>query len=213
MRPAVAVRGRLEFDSASQGSLHLAGYAVAARAIGGDVMGVAPLAISDQTGEFLLPGLPPGSYVLTVAGKPNATIESISVAGRESRFNEFTLKADMTVEVSVKLTSVPGKIVGTVAAANPDAFKRSWVYLLPRENFPSVAAAIVSGRMRRAVVAANGAFSFDNVASGDYLVAADDRQQDVWAVESVLKVLRADAVPVTARPGGIQNLRLRLPRK
>lgn len=210
MRPALTVHGHLEFDSSSQGAQDLGGYVVAARSIGSDAMNIAPLGVSDTAGEFVLSGLPPGSYVLTVSGKPGATVESINLSGHETRFNDFTLKDGTNLDLTVKIGRAPGKIVGTVSASSPDVLKGGWVYMLPRDAFPSVAAAIVSGRMRRTAVASDGTFRFDNVPSGQYLVAADARQQDVWAIESVLKVLRADAVPVAARSGGVHDLRLRL---
>jgi hypothetical protein len=136
----------------------------------------------DESGQFLTFGVPPGRYVVNVAGIafPGWFFKGAHYQGRDLTDTPFDLSADLT-GVVLAFTDRPATLSGVVRTKGaPDP--AGLVLVFPADLDAWSSSGANPRRMRVARADSDGRYAFPNLPAGDYYIAAvkDDTVDDWW---------------------------------
>jgi uncharacterized protein (DUF2141 family) len=144
----------------------------------------------DESGRFLTYGVPPGRYVVNVAGIafPGWFFKGARYQGRDITDTPIELTADLS-GVVLTFTDKPSTLAGIVRTkGTPEPAGLVLAFPVDADSWSSSGAN--ARRLRVARADKSGAYSFPNLPAGDYYVAAvtDDTVDDWWD-PALLRVL------------------------
>jgi hypothetical protein len=199
LRPGPRMTGRIEFEgeAAPPSPSALASIRISLDPADGSP-GAKDLAFEtghpDETGRFQTYGVPPGSYVVNVAGLafPGWVFKATRYQGRDVTDRPIEMASADVSGVIITLTDKPSTLGGTLrtrGAADPAAIALAF----PVEEEAWSSAGPSPRRMRIARADANGTYIFPNLPPGDYFVTAvrDDDLSDLsdWFEPRLLRAL------------------------
>jgi hypothetical protein len=155
-------------------------------------------------------GYPPGRYRVGLVGRlPGWRVRSVTAAGREALDEVLTLGMSDIRDVVVTLTDRVASLSGTVQSLAADRIASAQVVAVPAEYQAWIDAGMSSGRAYSTGVDRTGAWSFDALRAGNYLVAALDGEApaDLRDPDFISRLARV-ANRVTVTEGGQQTLAL-----
>lgn len=233
MQPAMSLAGRVVFEGATskpmdvtKGRVSLAATAAAISVNPGfsaSMMAVSPGFVTTSpgsptpsaTGDFTLTGVVPGRYRLAVTF-PIPSIESgwwlksATINGQESLDVPVEIRpGDMVTNATITMTDRPTEIFGTITDGANRAAPEYFIILFPADHTYWI---VGSRRIQQTRPSSDGSFSFKNVPTGEYrLAAVTDVQQGEWFDPAFLTELVAASVPVALGESGRfrQDLRIR----
>jgi hypothetical protein len=164
----------------------------------------------DEGHTFETMGYPPGRYRVGLVGRlPGWRVRSVTAAGREALDEVLTLGMSDIRDVVVTLTDRVASLSGTVQSLAADRIASAQVVAVPAEYQAWIDAGMSSGRAYSTGVDRTGAWSFDALRAGNYLVAALDGEApaDLRDPDFISRLARV-ANRVTVTEGGQQTLAL-----
>jgi len=166
----------------------------------GDITG--PDRANDKS-EFKTKAYAPGKYFLNVSGPAAWQVKSIAIGGRDVLDAPLEVKDADVAGLVVTFTDKMGTLTGTVHAGAETDLSETTVLLFPANYQGWIDAGMNPRRTRTARATRPGAYTFNNVPPGDYLVAALDRSnegdmQDPAFIAALAKV--AAKVTITLDP-------------
>lgn len=214
LRPALEVTGRVVFDAATGKAPDAATAEIRFTPIGEQRLAFSATADVDKEGRFRADTLMPGRYLIQMTFKRGSApserwrVRSIAVAGRPVPEVAFDVSDRSIADVSVTVTDRVSALRGTLSTAGnqpaPDfyviAFPADQMYWTPQ-----------SARVQAVRPATDGAFLFESLAPGEYLLAAlTDVEQEEWFDPAFLAALRPSAIAVKVVEGTTttQNVRI-----
>jgi hypothetical protein len=220
MRPSMTMTGRVVFDQhtlAPPGDLTQMGVRlVAIPSPSEPPPSAAPQSDLRANGALTIAGILPGRYQVaaTVPGAPASGwwLRSAISDGKDLLDSAFEFTGDGTGPKDVVLTfsDVHPRLAGTLASASGTPAPSYFVVVFP------AARALWATPSRRTVFtrpATDGAFAFNDLPPGDYLIAAlTDLDPATWQSPDVLEQLIPAAVPVTLGEGERRTQDLRIGR-
>ena len=147
-------------------------------------------------GEFEVPSVVPGEYwVRVLAG--DWIVKSVTWQGRDYTQTPINTAED-PAGVVVTLTNAVATLSGTVRLPDGSAPETALVVVFPAAAALRVNTGFTPTRLKSAVTQSNGAFLFNNLPAGEYLVAAIDRaRQRTWRDPAYLTELERQASRIT----------------
>jgi hypothetical protein len=178
----------------------------------GDISG--PDRANDKS-EFRTKGYAPGKYFLNVSAPPAWMVKSAVIGGRDVLDAPLDIKDADVGGVVVTFTDKMGTLNGTVHAGAETDLSDATVLLFPANYRGWIDAGMNPRRTRTARANRAGAYTFNNVPPGDYLVASLDRanegdMQDPAFIEVLSRV--ATKVTITLDPVTLELQRTRVVR-
>jgi hypothetical protein len=159
-------------------------------------------------GEFEVPGLKAGRYILVVA---DAHVKSVEWDGRDHTRRPFDATSGEDVSgVTVTLTTRSAIVSGTTRGAQDTRPDARGVIVFPEESEQWSDFGFSPARVKAVVADGHGAFRLDSLPDGDYLalcVALD--RIDAWKDPELLAKLAPLATRVTLRWGETATIELR----
>jgi hypothetical protein len=156
----------------------------------------------DAKDGFAVRDVAPGRYVVTVSDRPDVSLFSVKVGGRDVTERPFTIEAKDVSGVIVEVTDRPAEIAGTVRrrAGSPDP--DAGVVLFPTDRTRWSDMRPGARMFRSARVSRTGTFTFKPVLPGEYFVAAiaDDATAQ-FPDAKFMDALAAVAQPVRVEAG------------
>jgi len=224
LSPGFHVSGRVEFDSqaarpapqpAQMQAVTVSLVPMDGRQPGGllgDITG--PDRANDKS-EFKTKGYAPGKYFLNVSGPAAWQVKSISMGGRDVLDAPIEIKDADVAGVVVTFTDKMGTLTGNVRAGAETDLSEATVLLFPANYRGWIDAGMNPRRTRTARANRPGAYTFNNVPPGEYLVAALDRSnegdmQDPAFIEALARV--ATKVTIALDPVTLELQRTRVNR-
>jgi hypothetical protein len=169
-----------------------------------------PTAVS-SAGTFRTVGLPPGRYLLRLAGTVSPwRLKSVVADGRDVTEVPIELETGGIDDVLVTLTDAPfAALTGVVRTARGEPDPSSVVFVFPADRRLWVNLGPTALRFRTAPGSSTGAYSLGALPDGDYLVAAGpEALADEWLHSSVLETLALRATRVQIAEGERRTLDL-----
>jgi len=217
LQPAMVMMGYVRFDAtrltppADPGGVRLALQPVDAQS----AVSLSPSsAITDRSWRFEIAGIVPGTYTVSMGlpglGRPgNWFLRSAVINGQETLDAPISIRAgDQLREVVITLSDHPARLSGAVQNAAGGAPNEFTVILFAADR------TFWSPRSRRIFAArpsADGAFTFDGLAPGDYLLAAiDDVEPGEWLDPALLQRLVPTAMKLSLAEGEQKTQDIRL---
>ncbi len=163
----------------------------------------------DARDGFAFRDIPPGRYVLTVNDSPDASLLSVSVAGKPVAERPVVIGTANLSDVTIELTDRPAEVTGTArsrtGAPDPDAS----VVLFPTDRNRWSEIRTGARMFRSARVSKTGAFTVRPVLPGEYFITAvaDDATAD-FPEPKFLEALALVATTVRVGTGDKQNVAL-----
>ena len=205
LEPGVLVTGRLTFDGArpiAPSSGGPAPFQVSLAPIGSVNFVTAPqIARIDDAGAFGINGVPPGRYLLRMAGLPAGfMVKSAIAAGRELLDAPIEISPDSPIEgilltVSDRITELGGTLRDGTGSPAPGYT----MVVFPDD--PQMWTT-ESRRIQGTRPATDGAYSFSGLPAGRYRIAAvTDVEPGEWFVPSFLASIMAASQPLTLADG------------
>ena len=211
LQEGITVTGHLTVDSAATGTAaNLALMRVSlARQGAGQAAGVIPHGVADASGRFVLNGVTPGSYILTVAGPGGWTAKSVIVGGKDALDFGLHVRGSETVdELEVVVTNKSTQVSGTLldATGKPTAdytvivFAAESKYWLPQAR-----------RIQATRPGTDGKFTIRGLPAGDYLIAAmTDIETGQWYDPTLLEQLKGTGTTIHLADGDQKTQDLRI---
>jgi hypothetical protein len=141
----------------------------------GDITG--PDRANDKS-EFKTKAYAPGKYFVNVSGGGPWQVKSIAIGGRDVLDAPLELKDADVSGLVVTFTDKMGTLTGTVHAGAETDLSEATVLLFPADYQGWINAGMNPRRTRTARANRPGAYTFNGVPPGDYLVAALDRSNE-----------------------------------
>ena len=165
----------------------------------------------NSRGEFLVPGVQPGSYLVRVGSLPNGWyFKSATIGGREASDEPQTIQSAESGEILIRLspsrTSIGGRVL-TDQGAGPPAV----VAVFPVEERLWTDFGSEPRRLQRTVARADGNYGFFYLPAGQYFVVAVADLEPEWRDPRVLTALRARATRVRINEGEVLSQDLSVP--
>jgi hypothetical protein len=202
VRGLLKVQGRFEYQPTGNGPSDFRPAPTSVILAPLDVGRSAPRATSPAPSEFMIDGVAPGRYQISVPPSGNWIARSITVAGKETihRAIEIT-DADITTVV-VTLTTGLNRLTGTVMNGNGLGLEGARVVVFPADYRGWFEGGRAPLAARSTVAAARGAYAVPGLTDGDYLVVAftEDIGRD-WEDLRSLTALALLAQPVRLEGG------------
>jgi hypothetical protein len=196
LRPGPRMSGRVEFEGVAQppAPSAVAGLRISLDPADGS-QGAKGLSFEaghpDENGNFTTYGVPPGRYIVNVAGVtfPGWTFKGARYQGRDVTDTPIELSASDVPGVVLTFTDKPSTLSGTVTGAG-QADATAIVLAFPMDADAWSSSGAHPRRMRVARTDKIGAYTFASLPAGDYYVAAvkDDTLGD-WMDPGVLRAL------------------------
>jgi protocatechuate 3,4-dioxygenase beta subunit len=164
----------------------------------------------DEHGGFRTPGVPPGRYVVRVAGPPLSgwTFKGAQYEGRDLADTAVEMRANDITGVVLTFTDRPASIEGTVQTGTmPDGAAIVAAYPVDEEAWTNAGAA--ARRIKVARVSADGTFAIANVPAGEYYVIAVKDDPASWLDPALLRSLARAAQQVRVTDGDRKSVTLR----
>lgn len=164
----------------------------------------------DEHGGFRTPGVPPGRYVVRVAGPPLAgwTFKGAQYEGRDLADTAVEMRANDITGVTLAFTDRPSSIEGTAqTGALPDATAIVAAYPVDEEAWTNAGAA--ARRIKVTRVSNDGSFALKNVPAGEYYVVAVKDDPPSWQDPALLRSLTRGAQQVRVTDGDHKSVTLR----
>jgi carboxypeptidase family protein len=213
LAPGVVLSGSLTFETAGTPSpTSFAGFRVSPVPLGSSAAMprmVRP-AEANESGQFSVPDVTPGLYVIRATGPRDWTMKSVYVDGREVTDQPLDVKSENVSGLNVIFTDRISGLSGTVRDGRGSAVSDLTVILFPSDEnlwLPQ------SRRIVTARTDAAGVYKLTAVPAGDYLVAAvDDVEPGEWFDPVFLEELKARATKVKIGEGDQRTADLKSPR-
>lgn len=216
LQPAMMLTGQLKFDATRLKPAAVKSIQVGLQPVqSGTTVNFAPSgAMLDDEGHFLIGGIIPGTYRVTVSlpglGRPgNWYLRSAIVKGQDTADVPVTIAPNELIHGAlVTLSDRPAQLSGTVQNTAGGAANEYTVILFPADAslwLPQ------SRRVQGIRPSADGAFTFRGLPPGDYLLAAiDDVEPNEWFDPGLLRRLVATAMKIAVAEGEekVQDIRL-----
>jgi hypothetical protein len=211
--PGVVLSGSVTIESAGTPSpTSLAGFRVNPVPLGSSAAMprmVRP-AQANVSGQFSVPDVTAGLYVIRATGPRGWTMKSVSIDGREVTDQPLDVKSENVSGINVVFTDRISGLSGTVRDGRGNAVSDLTVILFPSDEnlwLPQ------SRRILTARADAAGVYTLTAVPDGDYLVAAvDDVEPGEWFDPLFLEELKAHATKVKIAEGEQRTADLNRPR-
>jgi protocatechuate 3,4-dioxygenase beta subunit len=215
LTPAPRVSGRVEFEGTSDkpSSSSVVGIRILLNPADGSRLSDRTLTLQtghpDENAEFTTYGVPPGQYVVSIAGAPAGwTLKGVAYQGRDLADTPVDLETKDITGVVITFTDRPSAIVGVVQGPrgpDPDAV----VLAYPTDPDEWAASGGVPRRLRTARADATGAYSITGLPPGEYHVIAvkEDTIGD-WQDPALLQALTQYAQQVRLVEGDRRNITL-----
>jgi uncharacterized protein (DUF2141 family) len=159
------------------------------------------------TGEFAVPAVQPGSYIVQVEGLVNDQYLKSALSGSADALeNPISVAYPAAPELRIQIASDGGRITGAVYDRNDALIPNSEVILVPtsvnRFRFD---------RYRTAVTGDDGQFSMRGIAPGDYkLFAWENLEPNAHLNVDFMRAYESMGMPVHIEPNGSGAVSLRL---
>jgi hypothetical protein len=211
--PGVVLSGSLTFETAGTPSpTSFAGFRVNSVPLGSSAAMprlVRP-AEANESGQFSVPDVTAGLYVIRAAGPRGWTMKSVSVDGRDATDQPLDVKSENVSGINIIFTDRISGLSGTVRDGRGNAVSDLTVILFPSDEnlwLPQ------SRRILTARTDAAGGYKLTPVPDGDYLVAAvDDVEPGEWFDPLFLEELKAHSTKVKIGEGEQRTADLSSPR-
>jgi hypothetical protein len=196
LTPAPRISGRVEFEGTSDkpSSSSVIGIRILLSPADGSRLNDPTLTLQtghpDESAEFTTYGVPPGQYVVSIAGVPAGwTLKGVVYQGRDLADTPLDLETKDISGVVITFTDRPPAIVGVVQGPrgpDPDAV----VLAYPTDPNAWAMSGSVPRRLRTARADAAGAYSVTGLPPGEYYVIAvrEDTIGD-WQDPTLLQAL------------------------
>jgi uncharacterized protein (DUF2141 family) len=167
----------------------------------------AALATIAATGEFAVPAVQPGSYIVQVDGLTgDQYLKSSVFNGTDALENPISVAYPASPELQIQIASDSGRITGSVYDKNDALFPNSEVILVPTS-----VSRFRFDRYRTAVTGDDGQFSIRGIAPGDYkLFAWENLEPNAHLNVDFMRPYESMGVPVHIEPNGSGSVSLRL---
>jgi hypothetical protein len=175
LRPGPRVRGEVQFNGAAQRPTPDRLPAIMVMLEPADGRTGLPLLRGrvENTGSFSTASVPPGKYVLRVAGVPQGwTFRGAIAGGRDIADMPIDIEGSDIGGVMLTFTDRPSEISGSVTAAAGGADDSATVIVFPTDREGWTHYGMSPRRLRNVRVDKTGAFTISNLPPGDYYVAA-----------------------------------------
>ncbi len=215
LTPAPRVSGRVEFEGTSEKPLSpsLVGIRIQLNPADGSRLTDRTLTLQtghpDANGDFATYGVPPGRYVVGIAGAPAGwTLKGVLYQGRDLADTAVDLGTKDITGVVITFTDRPSAIVGVVQGPNgpdPDAV----VLVYPTDPDAWAMSGGIPRRLRTARANAAGGYSLTGLPPGEYNVIAvkEDTVGD-WQDPALLQALTRYAQQVRLVEGDRKTIDL-----
>jgi hypothetical protein len=164
---------------------------------------------ANVSGEFSVPDVTAGLYVIRATGPRGWTMKSVSIGGREVTDQPLDVKSENVSGINIVFTDRVSGLSGTVRDGRGNAVSDLTVILFPLDEnlwLPQ------SRRILTARADAAGVYKLTAVPDGDYLVAAvDDVEPGEWFDPLFLEGLKAHATKVKIAEGEQRTADLKAP--
>jgi hypothetical protein len=200
--PGITVRGRIFSDTPvdlKNAQIHLSEMDPA--------LPEAALVTITAAGEFAVPAVQPGSYIVQVEGLINDQYLKNSVFGAvDALENPISVAYPAAPELQIQIASDGGRIAGAVFDRNDALFPNSEVILVPTS-----VSRFRFDRYRTAVTGDDGQFSIRGIAPGDYkLFAWENLEPNAHLNVDFMRQYESMGMPVRIEPNGSAAVSLRL---
>jgi hypothetical protein len=202
LRRGISVSGRVRFEGEAKPPADLTKISVSLSPVsgGGPSLGVSAATVA-ANGTFRFSGVTPGRYRVTAAvpGSTDWQLRRAMVAGQDAADVPFEVHAADVADATVVFTDRPAELSGRVqdaaGQAAPDffiiAFSADRSLWTPR-----------SRRVHGIRPGSDGRFRIQNLAPGDYLIAAvTDVEEGQWFDRTFLEELARSAIKLTIGEG------------
>lgn len=164
----------------------------------------------DAEGQFRIPGIIPGKYLLRFTFlPPGVFISSIKVAGRDVTDVAIDIGPSEDVrDVEVRMTDVETVIAGTLFDASGRPTPDYLVIVFPSDEKYWLRG---TPRIRTTRPGSDGQYTFRNLPPGAYKLAAlTDAEPDEWFATAFLRKIAPSSTAVTVAEGEAKSLNVRI---
>lgn len=161
--------------------------------------GAASFGRFDAGGQFKSAGIIPGRYLLHVGGNlAGWTLKSAVAGGHDVTDDALVVEGQDVTGVVITLTDRTSSLFGTVRDGQGAADRNADVIVFPADRARWTDSGASPRRERLVRTSPRGAYAFENLPAGDYLVVAiDDRLAANWSDPARLEKFAAAATRVT----------------
>lgn len=222
-RPTTTIAGQLDFDGRPSALYETRVFFVVKATPFGERGSTKsqlpePFTSADEKGQFSIPGIMAGRYVLGVAGDvplgwmmSGATVQGPGGASGD-RIDVFNLPLTVRPEahvrdVRISLTRSPAVLAVKVTADEGDSVRGSTVVLVPADPKYWWQG---SPRLRAVPVDAGGSAVFERLPAGDFFVTAVRDLARNWSESEALEAMRLGGTPIRLELGQHQDVWVRL---
>lgn len=209
--PGVVLSGNITLESTGAVPSRFAGFRINAMSLGSAALmpRAARPANATETGQFSMPDVMAGQYVIRGTAPSGWTMKSVYLDGREVTDQPIDVRSDNVSGINVIFTDKISRLSGTVRDQRGNAAAGLTVIVFPSDErlwLPQ------SRQIMTSKTDASGAYKFATVPSGDYLaVAVDDVEPGEWFDPAFLDQWRDRAAKVKVGEGEQRTLDLKAP--
>ncbi len=209
--PGVTLSGNITLEAAGAVPSGFSGFRVSAMALGSGALMPRPSrpASATDAGQFSMPDVMAGQYVIRGAGPSGWMVKSIYVDGRDMTDQPIEVRTDNIAGLNVIFTDKIANVTGTVRDQRNAAAAGLTVLLFPSDErlWLPQSRQILTSRTDAA-----GLYRIAMVPPGDYLaVAVDDVEPGEWFDPAFLELWRDRATKVPLGEGEQRTLDLKAP--
>jgi hypothetical protein len=166
---------------------------------------------TDQSLRFVIPGLIPGPYMMSVTNLPSGwVLKSVTSNGQNIVDRPFTIGASGLTDIIVSITNQVTSIYGIVRDVDGKTSSSPTVAVFPQDKTLWRLPGMSSRRVQTAAPSRDGRYAFRSLPAGDYYVVAVDSSAADFSDSNVLNALISFAQRVTLGEGESRTQDLRM---